>query len=250
MNEQTLEVLSAIVGLGIVAIVVIWWHRLSKKPPEDKFKVCRDYTWRIWEKGAHGVWKEKRLGSILSQCEQKELDGLRELTTEDIRKINAERVEQVDHRGNPYWYLSDSFIQECKFRNPGRARGCGYRCMICGSKHNLRTSDDNPREGFCPSCAAALKIAMQKYQDLSDGEQSDMYNKEILEMMIALDLEDGVISLEHAKEDYTRIEELTQRMACGRARAEEDRKRQEEEKRQQIAQKDQAIARGKHRILS
>lgn len=33
MNEQTLEVLSAIVGLGIVAIVVIWWNIRDKNRP-------------------------------------------------------------------------------------------------------------------------------------------------------------------------------------------------------------------------
>ena len=77
-----------------------------------------------------------------------------------------------------------------------------------------------------------------------------MRNKELLERMVALDLEDGVISLEHAREDYSRIETMTQNALKANARNRERLAKQKLEERQILMKKDQMITSARNRIMS
>ncbi len=210
-----------------------------------RYKVRSGDSWSIWELTESGTWTVRRLSDCPLSV-RVELDEMEEPTVDELCWINAARSQQ----GEPYWEFSEKFIDECILRNPVRHRGPGGHCLICGVYHHATYDDKACSRALCTSCNDTLKTATQKYESLSDADLGTMRNKELLERMVALDLEDGVISLEHAREDYSRIETMTQNALKANARNRERLAKQKLEERQILMKKDQMITSARNRIMS
>jgi len=120
------------------------------------------------------------------------------------------RKQKELEAAQPYWCNLERFVQECHRRNISRPyRGSSGFCYVCGRSHDHTTSDGNPKNGYrCTHCQNEIFQIVCQHNDLPDSEKRYVWLREDLERMVALDLSDGVITMEQAEEDYRHINDL------------------------------------------
>lgn len=202
MDEQTLEVLSAIVGLGIVAIVVIWWNIRDK-----------NRSMIIYKDGMRYIRKYRPSGGKHNYYEYKEGERDPEMpyTDEELEKMPIEERIAIKRPNRNIRNLS---ANDCRCCGVGSAVSTyefcrGVLCSRCADKYMASDLCGQNLESYGIDIEAKLylwieqrRLAMDVQEGLLTEEEAEIAAKNIFNHAV-----ESTARQKQKEEEYARLQE-------------------------------------------